>query len=423
MRILIVSFFSPPANAPGAIRIGKLAQYLVGAGHDVRLLAGRDLDCPQISPHEATGDVITDVIPPPMPWLRRWLAALEKEYRRGNLRNSGWIRVLYKYYRAFFCLPDRYISWYLRAAPAGRRLLREWRPDVIYASALPITSLIVAKTLAASREIPWVAEMRDLWVDSHYYDMPAWRRWIDSRIEAACLGQASALVTVSEPLAEVLRNKYRKPTVSILNGIDTEDIPVVELDKAHDTPVSIVYTGLVYPKQRDPSLLFEALAGMGEMRNDFRVNFYGNLMPEVLHLAEKHGVNDIVRAHPPVPHAEALRRQAEADILLLLLWNNKGETGVFTSKLFEYLAARRPILCLGCTTGVAADEIRQRKAGAVLDTVEDIRTWLRAMCVQKRSEGMVPPLPKEVRAHISRSEQFDKLLHTILEPIYKKSGL
>ncbi len=357
-----------------------------------------------------------------MPWLRKWLASLEKEYRRGHLRNSEWIRVLYRYYRAFFCLPDRYISWYLRAAPAGRKILREWRPDVIYASALPITSLIVAKTLAASGGIPWVAEMRDLWVDSHYYDMPAWRRWIDSRIEAACLRHASALVTVSEPLAEVLRNKYRKLTVSILNGIDTEDIPAVEFNtQGHDAPVSIVYTGLVYPKQRDPSLLFEALSGMGETKKDFRVDFYGNLMPEVLHLAERHGVSDIVRVHPPVPHDEALRRQAEADVLLLLLWNNTGETGVFTSKLFEYLAARRPILCLGCTTGVAADEIRQRKAGAVLGTVEDIRAWLGAMRVQKRAEGMIPSLPEEARAHISRSEQFEKLLRTVLEPMQKGS--
>jgi len=418
MKILIVSWFFPPTNAPGAIRVGALARHLVNTGHEVRVLAGRDPGCPQTLPVDLPEGVVTEVPLPFATRLRKGLAPLERQYRSGTMRHGDWLRILYKYFRTLFCIPDRYVGWCLRAIPAGREIVGAWKPDMIYASAMPVTSLLVAKGVAKSARIPWVAEMRDLWVDSHYYDMPAPRRWIDERIEESLLGHADALVTVSEPLADALRKRYRKPVATILNGIDLADVPAVEsVARRADGPVEIIYTGLVYPKQRDPSLLFEALGSLGEARSDFRVVFYGNLMPEVLQLAERHGVADVVETHPPVSHAEALRRQAEADILLLLLWNNDGEAGVFTSKLFEYLAARRPILCLGREEGVAPDEIRRRGAGAVLKTEAEVRSWLLAMRDKKRAEGGIPPLPEAVGAHIGRAEQFERLEREVLLPL------
>jgi hypothetical protein len=73
-------------------------------------------------------------------------------------------------------IPDPRIAWIRTAISAGTRLIEEWKPDVIFASAPPYTSLIVACRLSRAFDIPWVAGLRDLWADNPYFSFPAWRR-------------------------------------------------------------------------------------------------------------------------------------------------------------------------------------------------------------------------------------------------------
>lgn len=422
MRILIISAYFPPYNAIGALRLGKLAKFLMGRGHDVRVVCADERTLPKDQLLEIPSGhvrVVTDwldVNALPAQLLRPNLRA----YQKGTRDLGATVKVGERLYRAMMNVPDNHIGWYGPAKAAAEDILRTWRADIIYASAVPFTGLMVAATLSRRHGIPWVAELRDLWTDNHYYGFPRWRRSLDSMIERRTLRSASFLVTVSEPLAETLHRKYAKPTLVVMNGFDPEDLPAPPSAPSDDR-LHIIYTGMIYPGRRDPSALFAALRALGDEARRVRVSFYGRLLPGTQALIDQYDLGDVVEICGPVSYTEALRLQAAADVLLLLLWDNPEERGVFTGKLFEYLAARRPILSLGLEDGVAAELIRERNAGFVSNDPAQITSQLRNWIAMKRDHGVVPSLPADASRGLSREQQFAVLLPH-LERVARQGG-
>ena len=113
--------------------------------------------------------------------------------------------------------------------------------------------------------------------------------------------------------------------------------------------------------------------------------------------------------HVPVSYRESLAEQRRADVLLLMQWDDPREQGNIPAKLFEYLAARRPILGLGYEDGVPARIIRERQAGLISNDPDIIARQLAIWLDQKRRKGLIAPLPEAVCAGFSRDEQFAKL--------------
>jgi glycosyltransferase involved in cell wall biosynthesis len=327
----------------------------------------------------------------------------------GGATNGGWLRKLSAAYTEMTNWPDPQAGWLPFALRGGRRLLREWRADVIYASAPPLTGLLVARALSRRFGIPWIAELRDLWVDHPYYEAPAWRRRLERRQEAAVLGSADRLVTVTTPWADLLQERFGQRPEIILNGFDPEDYPAdpIESGGGRDE-LTIVYTGTLYGGRRDPSPLFSAIRSLGAAGRTIRVHFYGAEGGDVELSAAAAGIQDQVRVHPPRPYREIVRIQRSADILLLLRWADDQENGVIPGKVFEYLGARRPILSVGFEGGEVADLIRQRKAGLVSNDPDAIARALSAWLAEKRSGGLAD-LPLESRLGLSRAEQFATL--------------
>src|SRR5205823_6427111 len=130
---------------------------------------------------------------------------------------------LLRQYYGLMHIPDIRAEWIKTAVPAGRRLIAEWRPDIIFASAPPWTGLIVASRLARAFGIPWVADFRDLWVDNPYYGEAGWRRPVDAALERLTLRNAAALVTVSPIWAEQLQRRHGKAAEVVYNGYAEED--------------------------------------------------------------------------------------------------------------------------------------------------------------------------------------------------------
>ena len=114
-----------------------------------------------------------------------------------------------------------------------------------------------------------------------------------------------------------------------------------------------------------------------------------------------------------VPRSESLAIQAQTDVLLLLMWNHPGEEGVYTGKLFDYLAAGRPILMIGYPDGVAADLIRSRSAGFVAPTVEDVSAAIAHWRAEKERTGRVAPLASDVLQGLTRADSARNLLAVI----------
>jgi glycosyltransferase involved in cell wall biosynthesis len=411
MRILIVSAYFPPFNAIGAIRVGKFAKFLAEAGHDVRVISAEDSNLDQSLNVEIPKEKIiyTDWIDPQTIFLKLFRRKNQSANFVADRTRSKWANFVTNWVRALCYWPDRHAFWSYSAMKAGRELCFNWRPDLIYASAWPITSLTIAKWLSTEFKVPWVAELRDLWTGNHYYQMPFWRQWVDRIWERRLLQSASLLVTVSDPLAATLRKRFQKPVVTVLNGFDPQDFPN-QASGASSEDLIISYTGTIYPGKRDPTPLLQALSLLGSEARSIKVRFYGRRLEGIRALSLRYNVEASVEIFPSVPYRESLRLQQASDVLLLLLWDTPEEHGVYTGKLFEYIGAGRPILSIGLDDGVAGAFIKQNMFGVVTSSPDGIAAQLRVWKGQKKEVDGLPQIPIENAAPYTRSAQFQKLL-------------
>ncbi|ABQ92764.1 glycosyltransferase [Roseiflexus sp. RS-1] len=415
MRILLISYYFPPHNIVAAVRTGKTAKYLWQHGHEVRVLTAQRLPFAANLPLEIPPDAVIRTRRIDTCWLssqvqrmRQQAAFVQTVAQQAQTRQMRWLRQMMIAYRTLCAFPDEAIGWYPFALAAARRLWQRWQPDVLLASSAPPTTLLLAHALHRQYGVPWVGELRDLWTDNHYYPFPLWRKALDAWLERRILQSAAGLVTVSAPLAQTLEWRSGKPVGVVLNGFDPGDYPPQRLP-ASGGILHIVYTGVVYPDHQSAAPLFAALRHLGERAERVRVSFYGNGAGYALAEAQDQGVEQMVVCHGPVPYADALAQQRAADVLLLLLWNDPRERGVYTGKLFEYLGARRPILAIGPADNVAAALIRERQAGIVLSDPAEIANHLARWLEAKERGADIPDLPASVAAGLSREEQTRRL--------------
>ncbi|MEX2648508.1 MAG: glycosyltransferase [Alphaproteobacteria bacterium] len=429
MRVLVVSWYLPPQNAMGALRVGKLCKYLFRRGHDVRTLTvalnlspeGRP--AVEIPEEQIVRTPWIDINKPARPdfWLPRRArsahGAPAREAKASNEAIAGrptapgplrrLVRALDGAYRAATSVPDPRIGWYPFAVRAGRRMLADWRPEIVFASAPPFTGLLIGRRLARLHGVPWVAEYRDRFVEDPYSRRSWLARLRDTTVENWWLRGVAGIVTVSEPWAEDYRARLGVPVVTVYNGFDPEEFPADYPRRASDpATLGIVYTGILYPERRDPSPLFAALGLLGEDRARVRVDFYGADTTVLNAMAARHGVLDRVGLHARVPYRDSIDLQMNADVLLLLQWNDPKERGNVPGKLFEYLGARRPVLGIGFEDGVPARLLKERGAGIVLNDPARIADRLGGWIEQKRALGAIPLLPLEARRGFAREDQY-----------------
>lgn len=424
MRLLVVSFAFPPFNSIGGVRVGKIVKYLLAFGHDVRVITARDQPFLPTLPLEIPSEKII---------YSNWLTARRKSapslqshdisnpVNENSARKSALKPILKRAlgypYKTLVDFPDSNIGWLPFAESDASRLFKTWHPDLIFASSPPPTSLLVAHRLSRRYGVPWVADLRDLWIDHPYYDQPRWRKVFEEKLERRVLLSAAGVTTVSDPLAETLQMKYGKSARVVLNGFDQVDYPVSSDVPFDGGRLKILYTGMIYPGKRDPSPLFEALQRLGPLAERIRVIFHGFFLESLRPMIRSYGLEHLVEVHDPVSYKESLRMQTEADILLLLLWSDSTERGVYTGKLFEYMGARRPILAVGGVETVAADLIRKRGIGVALQDPGEIALQLEKWLTQKETQGGISGLSEQAITGVSRQEQTRVLENYLLETL------
>jgi hypothetical protein len=290
--------------------------------------------------------------------------------------------------------PDRQRLWYHDALLAGEKIIRNERIDAILSTSPPVTSHLVAKTLAEKYHIPWVADFRDLWSQNHYLSYSFIRNYFERKLEVKTIRTASAVTTVSQPLADKLALLHRnKKIFSITNGFDPE---LINTDNtAVDQSFNIVYTGVLYKGKRDPTPLFVVMNDLSDKgcikREDIKIDFFGSPEDWIQEDSAKYHLQEYVTQHGLVTHETAIAEQRKAQLLLLLTWDNPEEKGVYTGKLFEYLAARRPILSFGHTSGegVIKELLVQTHAGVHAGNMEELTGAILGAYHEYKESGIV----------------------------------
>ncbi|GAA1594841.1 glycosyltransferase [Leucobacter chromiireducens] len=406
MRILLICPFFPPENKIASVRIAKFAEYWSAAGHEVRVLTrtadGTDLAVPEhpnLSVHR-----VADPFAKSASGIQKLKPA--KPNRFQQLLGVAYGKAL------SFVWPDIYARWSRAARKEAQSWV--WQPDAVVASVGPFSTLMLGSQLAKHFSAKLLVDYRDLLTLSTYYPHGAIRRRIDGSVERRVAAQAAALATVSAPLADELAETYNRPSVVVTNGYDPADF--TENHYAPDSPtLRITYCGWVIPNRRDPRPFLSGVAQLLRERDDvsIAVDFYGPPSGEVSRITEELGLDAVVTQHGRVNHAESLRLQSASDVLLLLLWNDPGELGVLSGKIFEYIGAGRPILMTGLEDGAAGKLISENELGLVSNDSAAIARYLGTLADEKRETGRVAGPALKDPSEFSRDTQSQRLLDAI----------
>lgn len=347
LRIVVVTYNWPPRNAIGTHRPYSWAKYWSRDGHHVTVITAKK------QPYDQPLDLVLPVLPGvEVIEAESGAPAVGKVVNFGGSawdKNLAWIKRIKRAFESRLGVVwDARDGWAKGARPHALRLAEV--SDVVVSTFGPRSSHLIARQMKERNPaLLWVADYRDLWSQNHLMGYSVHSARSEARSECEVVGRADLLTVVSDELAEKLRKFLKKPTFVVHNGFDTDD--EVAPAGAGRHVKTIVYTGILYKGTRDPSPLFaamELLREEGRLRpSDLIVEFYGPPADWLAGLASRYGVGDMVSIKGRVKREVALRCQREADRLLLLESGEDDAKGVLTGKVFEYLAANRPIVSLG----------------------------------------------------------------------------
>jgi glycosyltransferase involved in cell wall biosynthesis len=315
-------------------------------------------------------------------------------------------------YPSWLELPDRWWTWRIGAVRAGLRIIREWRPSVLWSTSPMATGHWIGLALRRRTGLPWIADFRDPMTGEHHPE-PRLRWRVCRGIERRTVHESSRAVFTTRGALGMHRARYPEAPADrfalIENGYDERRFAVVGAVPARSGgPLVLLHSGLLYRSERDPRPFFEAL---GDLRRA------GIVAPEGLRvvlrasgdeehyrrLIERSGVQGIVRLEEPRSHREALAEMLSADGLLLFQASRCNHQ--IPAKAYEYLRARRPILALTDPSGDTADLLRRAGTGAIvpLDSRERIAEALPGFLDSIRAGVLEPACDEEVARHSRRA--------------------
>jgi glycosyltransferase involved in cell wall biosynthesis len=345
-RVLLIAFHFPPmSGSSGVHRTLKFASYLLEHGWEAAVLTAN----PRVHPN-VSEDRLAEV-PDALRVFRSFALDAAKDLS------------IFGRYPRFLSLPDRWMSWRYFAVPAGRRIIRRFKPDVIW-STHPIASAHqIAMSLARSNGLPWVADFRDPMTEADFPPDERLREHL-RRLEGKVVARADRLVFTAPGTMQMYQDRYpekdRRQMSIIENGYDEEAFtaagPVMSVRDV-SRPIVLLHSGLLYPSERDPTQFFKALAELREQRVVsprvlqvvLRATGHDAFLRSVLQDLD---LEDIVILKPPLPHRKAVAEMLRSDGLLLLQAANCNHQ--VPAKMYEYFYARKPILALTDPAGDTA---------------------------------------------------------------------
>src|SRR6187551_401019 len=413
MKLLLVSLYFPPAGGGGVQRPLKFAQYLPALGIETHVLAPDDSKWI----HEDA-----DLRVPTQAWVHRarYLGPkgrLPAEELHGT---EGFERALVHARLASrrLLVPDENVSWNLTAIPAAIRIARHEKIDVVLTTSPPNSVHFVGAAVKRATGAKWVADLRDSLVAHPHRRAESLavrgKEKVDEGVARLVARSADAITCVSDAIAEEARGfEPRGAVTTISNGCDFDDFAGLEYEPGER--FRITHTGSFFGK-RDPRPFLTALDESGL---DVVARFVGDFRSSDREWAEELGLGDRLELLPYMSHRDSLELQRDSEALLLLIPEAEGRgRAVLSGKVFEYLAAERPILASVPPDGEAARLLRETGAGIVVgsDDVGGIRTALEGLVARwkaGRLNGTV--LSPEQRERLSRRARAEELAELLAD--------
>ncbi|MEX0928964.1 MAG: glycosyltransferase family 4 protein [Balneolales bacterium] len=375
-KALILTYYWPPSGGPGVQRWLKFSKYLRDFGWEPVVYTAENPEAPAVDrslekdiPENLT--VIRRKIREPYS-LYKLLTRQEKGMKvstalLNETRKPGKTELFARWVRGNFFIPDARKFWIRPSVRYLAKWIAENPVDVVISTGPPHSMHMIGRGLQKRTGLPWIADFRDPWTTAYYYHAFLVSRRAEKKhrqMEAEVVTGADRVIAVSTTWKQEFEHRYARPVDLLTNGFDEEDFAVST--PAPDPYFSLSQIGTMMPDRNLPAL-WQALSGLinsdADFAMDFRLMLIGTVDASVKEALEAYGLTDHVIHTGYLPHNEVITRLKSSHVLLDVLKQTPNTKGILSGKIFEYLAAKRPVLLIGSTGSDAAELIRETGAG------------------------------------------------------------
>ncbi|MDO9512164.1 MAG: glycosyltransferase family 4 protein [Bacteroidales bacterium] len=390
-KVLYISYYWPPCGGPGVQRSLKFVKYLKQYGIEPIVIT--------VDPAKASYPVMDTSLLSEIPNDIRIIKTSTLEpfgiYERltkkkelphsgfANESNPGFLSRVSRFIRGNFFIPDPRAGWNRYLIKAALKVISTENIDAIITSSPPHSTQLAGLRLCKKTGIPWIADLRDPWTDIYYYRQlyhtkPA--LWLDKKYEKSVIEMADAILVVSDSLKRLFSAKTDEVEASkihvLANGYDRSDFPVVE--HIITDVFRIVYTGTISDDYPLDVLVNSLIRLRDSGRTNWQIEVCGKLSPALHQWILKSDIASNFRFVPYMSHQDVVIKMQKSEVLLLIIPDIEDNAGILTGKLFEYIAAQRPILGIGPVNGDASAILRETGSGEMFDynNMESVTQYL-----------------------------------------------
>jgi glycosyltransferase involved in cell wall biosynthesis len=384
-KVLIITYYWPPAGGPGVQRIVKFVKEMPNLGWQPLILTVKDPSSP------ATDENLLTQIPKNIRVYKT--ATLEPfalyKYFTGKDKNKALAKDtiiqhpdeklserISRIVRANLFLPDARVGWIPSMVKQGLLIIKAEKPDIIFSTSPPHSLQIGAKRLAYRSGLKWIADFRDPWLEA-YWEKDIKRIGFSSRInknlEMSVLKSADLITTVSDGICDHLRNKTDNKIETIYSGFD-----IINEDQIKSNLFEIIYLGNM-SKLQSPEPVFKAINLLSEdTKSLIKIIFVGNVFS---------GFGDLLKSFPDIsveskdyqPRDKMMNIGKSGSLLLLINPPATYAKAVITAKIFDYLSLRKPILAIGEKDGSLEKLLEKTISGSLFrkDDIPNISLFIK----------------------------------------------
>lgn len=374
-KILIISYYWPPAGGPGVQRWLKFVKYLPEFGWEPTVFI----------PENPSYPIIDETLQKDVPvnlkmiktkiWEPYQLAEKfgkdNKKFKAGQFdvgENQSWKAKLSIFVRGNFFIPDARVFWVKPSVEFLEKYLKTNHYDALVTTGPPHSLHLIG--LGLKKKMPnlkWIADFRDPWTEISYYKHLKLTKFADKRhrkLESEVFKNADITLATSYTDAENFRKKGAN-AFCITNGFDTEvRSPKSEIGRSEKFTLS--YVG-VLEQLRDPEILWETLDNLvqenDEFAKDFELKFVGRLDDKILKKIENSSLKNKLTNLGYQTHNVALSEMQNSSVLLMTNFPKGSSKGIIPGKIFEYLATGKTIISFGPKDADVEKILNETKAG------------------------------------------------------------
>lgn len=383
-KVLILTYYWPPGGGAGVQRWLKFSKYLREFGWEPVIYTAENGEMPVIDSSlekdiPKNVEVLKTKIWEPYSFYKRFIGKKQEEKINASFLSENkkpkFTEKISIWIRGNFFIPDARKFWINPSVNYLSDYLKKNQIDAIISSGPPHTMHLIA--LGVKKRFPqikWIADFRDPWTNIDFYKELMLSSYADKKhkkMEKEVLANADSVISIgngmNEEFKQILGSHPEKFSV-ITNGYDEDDIFKGELKK--DEKFTIAHIGTLV-KSRNPETLWKVLKSLTEtnakFKADLEIKLVGKVDFFVTERIKHHGLSEFVKRIDYLPHNEVIKEQQKSKALLLLVNNTPNAKSILTGKIFEYLAAKVPVIAIGPTNGDLAKILNETECGLISD--------------------------------------------------------